>query len=100
MLTSLLAALLIGLASYRAWRVLAVDSIGRPVLVAVLNRCDNGSRWASWTLKLITCPWCLGFWYAGAGTLYVFMTMELAAPLLVWFAASFVCGVAAKQLGD
>lgn len=92
----ILTTLLIGLAAYRGYRVLAMDTITEPLRARVLARDDQrGWRFIG---DLFTCPWCIGWYYCAAGALtfgclYDWHPIE---GLTVWFAASTVCGLAGK----
>jgi len=49
---------------------------------------------------LLSCPWCLGFWVAGAATLLVSMVYGLEYPLITWVAMSTVIGFLGRIDGD
>lgn len=92
MIELVLAAVLIGAASYRAWRILGLDSITEPIRSRLLER---DGRVARFVTELILCPWCLGWWICGVLTTVVTLVagwsiVELA---LVWLASSTVCGL-------
>lgn len=96
MIDLLLAAVLLGLASFRAWRIVATDQITEPLRVRLLMA--EGRFW-TFVSDLTFCPWCLGWWIAGAGAAGLAVTAGWS-PLefaLVWLAASAVCGLVAKQ---
>lgn len=64
------------LASYRLWRLLALDDL--PGVAELRDRLD---RWATTDRRVryvdaIRCPWCLGFWSCVA----VFVTVQLVDP--------------------
>lgn len=63
MLDLLIAFPLLSLATYRVWRIFAVDSITEPLRARFLFR--EGRVW-EWVADLVTCPWCLGWWLSGA----------------------------------
>ena len=88
---TLIAAALIGVASFRLWRIIAKDQIAEPVRVWLLRR--EGRVW-TWIQDLVTCPWCLGWWIAG--TLAILMSIERWEPIetvIVWCVASAVTGL-------
>lgn len=58
MLDLLIAFPLLSLATYRVWRIFAVDSITEPLRARFLFR--EGRVW-EWVADLVLCPWCLGF---------------------------------------
>lgn len=57
-------ALLIGLAAYRLWRILAEDTITHRFRDWLYARPDAVSVFIS---DLVSCVWCIGFWYSVAG---------------------------------
>lgn len=81
----------VGLVSYRLWRLLAIDGIlNRPrewVLGASVGRHE-----------FLACPWCSGWWVTGLITLIAWQTGLTSDPLWVWPAASVVCGWLGEQL--
>lgn len=87
-----LAALLLGLAAYRGYRILAMDSITSPILAWLMAR--DEVRVCRWVSDLLVCPWCIGWWYSGIGA-WVFGALNEWHPaegIVVWLAASTVCG--------
>lgn len=67
--------IVVALATYRATRLIAVDKItNRP-------RCWIERRLPSWFGSLISCPWCLSVWVAGAFTLAAYQAPALHGPL-------------------
>lgn len=91
-----LAAVLIGFAGYRVYRIIGKDQITEPLRAPIVARSDR--PFYRWVLDLIECPWCSGWWCTGAGTLafgllYDWHPVEGAA---VWCAASAVCGFLGK----
>lgn len=87
-----LTALLIGVAGFRLWRIIARDTITEPLRAPLIKHSDN--RMMAWLLDLILCPWCAGFWITGLLTIAVDLHYRWPGiePILVWFAASAVCG--------
>lgn len=66
--------LLLGLASYRTGRVIALDEVTQPLRLPFVEvRHENGERketpkkegWRGAIGALVTCPDCIGFWIAG-----------------------------------
>lgn len=92
MLDLLLALPLLTLASYRAWRLIALDTITEPIRSRVIFR--DGRVW-EWLATLITCVWCSGAWVSGAASLSWLYAMDL--PLgwlaLLWPAVSALVGM-------
>lgn len=94
--------LLIAAAAFRGYRILASDLITEPLRDWLYTWTDGivhpPSRLAAFVADLFTCPWCIGFWYAGIGAALVawqegYTFVEFG---LVWFAASTVCGLLGK----
>jgi hypothetical protein len=85
-------AILIGAASYRLWRLIAVDAITEPLR----------DRWlphlSEWWDSLVTCPWCLGSWIAFGVTWATDAVVGLPVPFLVGLAAAVVVGVLGQLL--
>lgn len=60
---------LLVLATYRVWRLVAVDTITEPIRAWFIFR--DGPVW-TWMADLVTCAWCLGWWLSGvAAVAYV-----------------------------
>lgn len=92
-----LAALLIGVAGFRVWRLAARDQITEPLRAPIIQRSDRRG-WA-WVLDWLTCPWCSGAWITGGitvicGQVYGWLPMEAG---LVWLASSAVCGFLGRE---
>lgn len=88
--------LLIGLATYRLWRLVAVDNILDRPRDWFYNRANGPvSRWFG---EMIGCVWCLGFWIAGGMTATAALTYHWGwlEALVVWVAASAVAGFAGR----
>jgi hypothetical protein len=101
---------LLALACYRVTRLVTTDKITEPVFEPLRQRLET--RWIAkhaetdlevlkyeasetWNSKLafmLSCPWCLGFWVSGAGTLLVSLAYGLDYPIFTWFALSTVVG--------
>lgn len=98
-LEQLIASVLLGLATFRAWRILSLDQITEPLRSALINR--EGRVWVFLT-DMVLCPWCLGFWIAGAGAIALTVTQDwnLLGLVLVWLSASALAGAAAGVMGD
>lgn len=82
-LSALAFAVVIALASYRTWALIALDEITAP-LRRPLARRDN------WLYRFVRCPWCLGFWITvGATALTDALVADgIPAPVLVGAAAA------------
>lgn len=86
----LIATVLIGLASYRLWRIIGRDQIADPVRVWLIGR--EGPAWA-FVGDLLNCAWCLGWWLAGAITIAVLWGSPLLHIGLVWCGSSALAGL-------
>ena len=93
---------LLALASYRVTRLVTMDKITEPLFDRVrfglerrwYEKHDGGSdtHFNSKLAFMLSCPWCLGFWVSGSGTLIVSIVYGLDYPILTWFAVSTVVG--------
>lgn len=96
-MTDALAAALIGAASYRVWRAIAIDRWGQWLrrLIRVEGRDPDESLWA----YFVSCPWCLGSIIAFALTTVAAATGALSASTawLVALAAATVTGLIADR---
>jgi hypothetical protein len=79
-------AFLIGLASYRLWKLAASDYITEGPRDWLLIRLPK------WADTLVTCPWCLGSWIAFGVTWVTDAVAGLRMPVLVGLAAAVVVG--------
>lgn len=71
-MTLLAYSLLIGLSSYRFWRIFALDKITEPVRTWMMDHEEDARdtwRASAWTfaIDLFSCPWCAPFWYSCLG---------------------------------
>jgi hypothetical protein len=82
--------LLVGVASYRVFRLIAEDSIMEPVRLRLPD-------W-DWFGEWLYCPWCLGSWIAFGVTWITDATIGLQAPVLVALAAAVVVGWLGEHL--
>jgi hypothetical protein len=93
-LISLPVLLILALAAYRGTQLVVHDTIADPIRNRLYawhaNKPDSRPR--KWATKLISCPYCAGFWVSGI-TLTVYLTVTGTfdrAPLLIhgieWFA--------------
>lgn len=92
LVTLLFALPLLTLASYRVWRIVALDSIAEPIRAKFIFR--EGRGW-QFLADLIECPWCLGWWLAGAASLVFLLAVGLPLwwLLLLWPAVSCLVGM-------
>lgn len=82
-MTPVEAAVLIGLASWRLWRLIARDDITAPF----------HTRLQGWPHRMVDCPWCLGTWIAFAVTAAVDQVHPLPVPWVIAAAAAIILGV-------
>ncbi len=82
---------LLGLAAYRTWRLIAEDTITEPVRQRLVRR--------EYVSELVSCPWCLGSWIAAVWWacwyLWPHTTSAVAAP----FAIAALVGLVASVVG-
>lgn len=94
---------LLALACYRVTRLVTTDKITDPIFERVrwsferrwyAKHDEDGSQteWNSKLAFMLSCPWCLGFWVSGLGTLLVSLAYGLDYPILTWLALSTVVG--------
>lgn len=91
-LSPLAAAALIGWCAYRAWALLALDTITLKVRQRIFTEARQDRRVYKWLKLFWKCPWCAGFWI---NVVIVVLTARwanggLPVPLLVLGAASAV----------
>jgi hypothetical protein len=89
---TLLWTLLIGVASYRIYRLIAEDSITEHYRDWVLVRSP------AWVDAMVSCAWCLGSTTAFGVTWATDAAIGLQAPALVALAAAVVVGVMGEHL--
>lgn len=82
----------IGLASYRLFRLVSIDAITEAPREWVLTRSPEKVR------ELIECGWCAGSWIAFAVTWGTDAAIGLPAPVLVGLAAAAVVGMIGERL--
>lgn len=82
---------LLGLAAFRVWRLVAEDLIFEPLRARLLAT-DSTAE------EFVTCPWCSGFWVAlgwwAAWEVWPHATVVIAVP----FALSAIVGLVAANL--
>lgn len=93
---------LLALASYRVTRIVTTDKITERFFDRIRfglerrwqEKNDGGSdtHFNSGLAYMLSCPWCLGFWVSGAGTLLVSLVYGLDYPILTWLAVSTIVG--------
>lgn len=81
----------IGLASYRLWKLVAEDAITEGPREWLLARSPEKVR------ELVECPWCAGSWVAFGVTWATDVVVGLQAPILVGLAAAAIVGLIAER---
>lgn len=95
--------ILLALASYRVTHLVTTDKITEPIFDRIrfgLERrwyekhgpVGSDTHFNSKLAFMLACPWCLGFWVSGAGTLLVSLAYGLDYPIITWFAMSTIVG--------
>lgn len=97
---------LLTLAGFRLWRLVAVDVVTRKLREPILGMTEERHNrpafsWPGYRPKLaefVHCPWCLGAWccigWWGAWLVWPRGTLVASVP----FAISAICGLVAKNL--
>lgn len=104
--------ILLALACYRVTRVVTTDKITEPIFGGLREALEyrwirkhtrpgspeefdaiESEKFNSKAAYLLSCPWCLGFWISGAGTLLVSLVYGLDYPALTWLAVSTAVGL-------
>lgn len=97
-------ALVGGLAAYRLWRLAALDTIADAARWRLLTSrvAADPDGPAAAVLHWLSCPWCAGFWIAGAITVPWAIRLGLPAVSTVaaWWAAATLVGTVAMVTGD
>lgn len=103
--------ILLALACYRVTRLVTTDKITEPIFGRLREALEyrwihkhtrpgspeefdaiESEKFNSKLAYLLSCPWCLGFWVSGLGTLLVSLAYGLDYPIITWFAVSTVIG--------
>lgn len=92
MVSLVIEVLLIGAASYRLWRLIAVDDFTEHWRDQALVRSP------AWVDAMVSCPWCLGSWVAFAVTWITDLTVGVRMPVLVALSAAVVVGMLGEWL--
>lgn len=87
--------LLISLASYRLWRLLALDDL--PIVAKPRERYFD--RYAgTWKADLVECPWCSGSWIAFAVTGLTNLFYDFPLPVLYALVSATIVGFIGAKL--
>lgn len=89
---------LLGLASFRIWRILAVDTVTEPVRDLVFRQAEyDAGNEAGYRFKLdefVSCPWCFGWWVVltwwGVWQLWGHAIYVLSVPLAISTAVGYL----------
>ena len=89
-LAALAAAVLIAWCSYRAWALMALDTITIKLRRRVFTEARQDRRVYKWLKLFWKCPWCAGFWVTVVVTVLTDVLVDggLPAPALVLGAAA------------
>lgn len=101
----------LALACYRVTRFVVQDTIAEPIFGRLRDALEfrwirkhtrpgspeefdaiESEKFNSKLAYLLSCPWCLGFWVSGVGTLLVSIAYGLDYPVITWLAVSTVIG--------
>lgn len=89
-MTFLAETLILGLASYRLWRLAALDTITEPLRIRIR---------VGWVLEFLECHWCAGSWTAIGVTAAAWTLGVIAGPpILTAAAAAAVVGLIGEHL--
>lgn len=83
-------AVLIAFASYRAWALIALDEITRPLRQKLFTEVRDEKTLYKWLKLWLKCPWCAGTWITAVITILIVIFVEggVGAPVLVFTAAA------------
>lgn len=106
--------LLLG-ACYRVTRFVVKDTIAEPIFGRLRDSLEyrwirkhtrpgspeefdaiESEKFNSKLAYMLSCPWCLGFWVCGVGTLIVSLVYGLDYPIITWLALSTGVGLIAR----
>lgn len=89
-LAALSAAVLIAFASYRAWALMALDTITIKFRRRIFTEAREDRRVYKWLKLFWKCPWCAGFWVTVLITVLadIFISDGVPMPVLVGGAAA------------
>lgn len=98
---------LLALAAFRVWKLIADDEILDRPRDWIIERIDLGRGQTKWQ-DFIICPWCAGFWISGLMLAIYLATLGSwpdsvgagVADVGVWFALSAAVGLLARLLPD
>lgn len=109
----------LALACYRITRLVTTDKITEPIFEPLRQRLElawqrkhypdyvpdairDSETWNSKLAFMLSCPWCLGFWVSGAGSLLVSVAYGLDYLMfaLLWLATSTIVGLIGRIDSD
>lgn len=88
---------LLVLASYRAWRLLAEDSLPPAIWFRERIEAAVGRRFGGMWAGGVACPWCSGFWISCVAVGAVWAYRPLPLPALWFGAVSTAVGLLAQR---
>ena len=89
-LAALAAAVLIAWLSYRAWALMALDTVTIKLRRRIFTEAREDRRVYKWLKLFWKCPWCAGFWITVVVTILadIFIDGGVPMPVLVGGAAA------------
>lgn len=83
-----------GLVAYRVWRAVAVDDVTAAIRRPLEDRAGTSPR-VDAVLHWLGCPWCAGFWFAGAVAVALIAWQGAGAvrAVIVWAGAATIVGL-------
>jgi hypothetical protein len=88
-------AILLAWASYRAWRLIAVDTITKSLRERLFTEARRDKHLYEYARLWLSCPWCAGTWITAVFTFATDRLVDggIPAPLLIFAAAAAGCGM-------
>ena len=86
-LAALAAAVLIAWCSYRAWALMALDTITIKLRRRVFTEARQDRRVYKWLKLFWKCPWCAGFWVT-SGVTFLMRRRVPSWVVVLWAAAA------------
>lgn len=97
----LLLLILLALATYRIWRLLALDLVTADLRVRLFGSRDGSmSIRHPMLLEMWECPWCLGFYLSIVVVMSTNLLIDFPLPALYVLATSTIVGFLGARLED
>lgn len=93
-LAALAAAVLIAWLSYRAWALLALDTITIRPRRWLFTEARDDRRVYKWLKLFLKCPWCAGFWITVVVTVLADVLIDGGVPMPVLVGGAAAAGTA------